>query len=87
MTVNIHAILVGLLSVSHTPEQADHAARSVLEQHAHELAERQRKVHDEQRPYFHGGQPCKPWWDCSVRKVIDSIDPQARPEGDGGEQR
>lgn len=35
----MHAILVGLLSVNHTPEQADHAARSVLEQHAHELAE------------------------------------------------
>jgi hypothetical protein len=37
--VNMQAILVGLLSVAHTPEQADHAARSVLEQHAHELAE------------------------------------------------
>ncbi|MFF4834068.1 hypothetical protein [Streptomyces sp. NPDC001315] len=36
---NIHAILVGLLSVAHTPEQADHAARTVLDQHAHELAE------------------------------------------------
>lgn len=41
--VNMHAVLVGLLSVSHTPEQADHAARSVLEQHAHELAEQLRQ--------------------------------------------
>lgn len=43
MTVNIHAILIGLLSVSHTPEQADHAAREVLNQHAHELAEQLRQ--------------------------------------------
>lgn len=42
MSVNMHAILVGLLSVSHTREQADHSARSVLEQHAHQLAEQQR---------------------------------------------
>lgn len=42
MTVNVHAILVGLLSVAHTPEQADHAAKEVLRQDAHELAEQQR---------------------------------------------
>lgn len=40
MSVNIQAILVGLLSVSHTPDQADHAAREVLDQHASELAEK-----------------------------------------------
>lgn len=44
----MHAILVGLLSVSHTPEQADHAAREVLKQHAHELAEQQRRWADEE---------------------------------------
>jgi hypothetical protein len=43
VSVDMHAILVALLSVSHTPEQADHAARSVLEQHAHELAEQLRQ--------------------------------------------
>lgn len=37
---DMHAILVGLLSVSHTPEQADHAAKEVLDQHAHELAQK-----------------------------------------------
>lgn len=40
MSVDMHAILVGLLSVSHTPDQAGHAAREVLDQHAHELAEK-----------------------------------------------
>jgi hypothetical protein len=40
--VNIEAILIGLLSVAHTPEQAEHAARTVLDQHAHQLAEQQR---------------------------------------------
>lgn len=44
MTVNMHAILVGLLSVSHTREQADHAAREVFDQHAHELAEQIRNA-------------------------------------------
>ncbi|MEU7416690.1 hypothetical protein [Streptomyces antibioticus] len=44
MSVNMHAILVGLLSVSHTPEQAEHAAQEVLDQHAHELAEQLRQL-------------------------------------------
>lgn len=39
MAVNMEAILIGLFSVVHTPEQAEHAARSVLKQHAHQLAE------------------------------------------------
>jgi len=43
---NVHAILVGLLSVSHTPEQADHAAREVLNLHAHQLAEGLRREAD-----------------------------------------
>ncbi|GHJ04752.1 hypothetical protein TPA0906_66170 [Streptomyces olivaceus] len=37
--MNIEAILIGLLSVAHTPEQAEHAARTVLRDHAHQLAE------------------------------------------------
>jgi hypothetical protein len=37
--INVEAILVGLLSVAHTPEQAEHAAKEVLRIHAHELAE------------------------------------------------
>ncbi|MEU1497327.1 hypothetical protein [Streptomyces sp. NPDC005732] len=42
MPVNIEAILIGLLSVAHTPEQAQHAAQEVMRQHAHELAEQLR---------------------------------------------
>jgi len=40
---NIEAILTGLLSVAHTPEQAAHAARTVLHDHAHQLAEQIRE--------------------------------------------
>lgn len=69
MTVNVQAILIGLLSVSHTPEQADHAAREVLDQHAHELAEQQRA---------HGnaedGEPgC---WHDGVTAAANLIDPE-----------
>ncbi|MFF8679528.1 hypothetical protein ACF07F_16615 [Streptomyces sp. NPDC015237] len=42
--VNVEAILIGLLSAAHTPEQATHAARTVLRDHAHQLAEQQRAV-------------------------------------------
>ncbi|KOG77892.1 hypothetical protein ACZ90_15410 [Streptomyces albus subsp. albus] len=34
--------LVALFSVAHTPEQAEHAAKTVLNQHARYLANRQR---------------------------------------------
>lgn len=40
---NVEAVLIGLLSVAHTPEQAEHAARTVLRDHAHYLAEQQRE--------------------------------------------
>ncbi|MET7944252.1 hypothetical protein [Streptomyces sp. NPDC005302] len=43
MTVNMQAILIGLFSVKHTPEEAEHAANEVLSQHAHELAKQQRE--------------------------------------------
>jgi hypothetical protein len=75
VSVNVHAILVGLLSVSHTPEQADHAAGSVLEQHAHELAEQIRAADLEW-----GGVP-----DMDARDAADLIDPKAQrasTEGD-----
>jgi hypothetical protein len=35
--VNVHAILVGLLSVAHTPAQAEHAAHEVLSMHARQI--------------------------------------------------
>lgn len=78
MTANIQAILIGLLSVSHTPDQADHAAREVLNQHAHELAEQQRNH------FGVGDAPvrahCDP--DCDFcRGVIEAanhIDPEAQ---------
>jgi hypothetical protein len=40
--VNPHTTLVALFSVAHTPDQAEHAAKTVLELHAHYLAEQQR---------------------------------------------
>lgn len=65
MSVNMHAILVGLLSVSHTPEQADHAAREVLNQHAHQLAEKVRETASNW-----GGVP-----DMDASDAADLIDP------------
>jgi hypothetical protein len=77
--VNIEAILIGLFSVAHTPEQAEHAAREVLRQHAHELA-------GQQRAYFGvGGVPrrahCDPNCDfCrGVTEAANLIDPEVRP--------
>jgi hypothetical protein len=35
--VNVHATLVGLLRVAHTPAQAEHAAKEVLAMHARQL--------------------------------------------------
>lgn len=45
--VNVQAILIGLLSVAHTPDQAEHAAKEVLAIHAHNLAEAIRRERDE----------------------------------------
>ncbi|MFF8100113.1 hypothetical protein ACF07S_10110 [Streptomyces sp. NPDC016640] len=73
--MNIEAVLVSLLSVSHTPEQAEHAARTVLRDHAHQLAEQQRQAHD--RSSYHMGLSCKPEYDCGVAKMINLIDPGA----------
>jgi hypothetical protein len=50
-SVNVHAILLGLFSVAHTPEGAEHAARTVLEIHAHELAQQQRAEADRRQAH------------------------------------
>lgn len=74
----LEAILIGLLSVAHTPEQAEHAARTVLRDHAHQLAEQQR------RHFGVGNAPvrahCDP--DCDfcqgVTSAADLIDPEVQ---------
>ncbi|TXJ75418.1 hypothetical protein E2C11_23180 [Streptomyces lavendulae] len=77
MSVNVHAILVGLLSVAHTPEQADHAARSVLDQHAHELAEQIRNAAGTKWD----------WWDAATipDSCADLIDPKAQRAASTGD--
>jgi hypothetical protein len=44
--MNVEAILIGLFSATHTPEQAEHAAKTVLGLHAHQLAEEIRADRD-----------------------------------------
>lgn len=67
MTANIEAMLTGLLSVAHTPERAEHAARSVLDQHAHQLAERARKAE------------CCGADVCACREIVaDAVDPEVQ---------
>ena len=39
--------------------------------------QRQEIAHDEIRPYFHGGQPCRPDFDCHVAKVIGVLREEA----------
>ena len=77
--MNIEAILIRLLSVARTPEQAEYAAKTVLHDHAHQLAEQQR------RHFGIGNVPvrahCDP--DCDfcqgVTSAADLIDPEAQP--------
>jgi hypothetical protein len=66
---NPHTTLVALFSVAHTPEQAEHAAKTVLELHAHYLAEQIRQT------------PCDPGVDvCACcAKAADAIDPEVKP--------
>jgi hypothetical protein len=66
---NMHAILVALFSASHIPEQADHAAREVLNQHAHELAEKIRNGNPDRTSD----------WSDGVDWAADLIDPEATP--------
>lgn len=68
--MNVEAILIGLLSVAHTPEQAKHAAKTVLGQHAHELAEQQRLRMEE---LDLTGQKAR-----IVGRIVDLIDPEAQ---------
>jgi hypothetical protein len=67
--MNVEAILIGLLSHAHTPDQAEHAAKTVLDQRAHQLAEQIRQT------------PCAPGVDicacCSL--AADRIDPEVKP--------
>ncbi|MFI8351337.1 hypothetical protein [Streptomyces sp. NPDC085596] len=77
MSANVHAILVGLLSVPHTPEQAEHAARTVLDLHAHELAERQRAALPDVMDRW------VPLHQDAISEVIDLIDPKAQRATEG----
>ncbi|MFC7983846.1 hypothetical protein [Streptomyces sp. NPDC057336] len=67
---NIEAILIGLLSVAHTPEQAKHAARTVLRDHAHQLAESQRAALERG--------PGATWDYETGRALADLIDPEVQ---------
>lgn len=76
---NPHPVLIGLLSVAHTPAQAEHAAKEVLRQHASYLARQQREH------FGVGDTPvkahCDP--DCDfcrgVIEAADVIDPDVQP--------
>ncbi|NUP18378.1 MAG: hypothetical protein HOZ81_20300 [Streptomyces sp.] len=71
--VDQHTTLVALLSVAHTPEQAEHAAKTVLEAHARYLAEKIRAEKGsgtyEPGVIFRGG----------MDFAADLIDPEAQP--------
>lgn len=75
LAVNVHAILVALLSVPHTREQAEHAAHTVLDLHAHELAELQRQAIDAFDRDDHWGTHYRP---DDVEGLPDLIDPKAQ---------
>lgn len=67
------SILVALFSVAHTPEQAEHAAKTVLNQHARYLANRQRQATPHGRCSC-GLDLCA---SCDTHRLIDLIDPEA----------
>lgn len=52
-------------------EEALRLLASLRLQWGREIANRQRNAHDEMRPHFHAGLPCKAEYDCHVSKVID----------------
>jgi hypothetical protein len=76
--VNVRAILVGLLSVPHTPEQAEHAAETVLDLHAHELAEQIRQHYG--KPPLGGDHPenYPNGYNAGTHNAADFIDPKAQ---------
>ena len=85
VSANVHAILVGLLSVNHTPEQADHAAREVLQQHAHELAEVIRHHYGKPRIDGDCAETHATGYNAGTHNAANLIDPKAQrasTEGD-----
>lgn len=78
--MNIEAILTGLLSVAHTPDQAAHAARTVLRDHAHQLAE---QIREETRASLTrvtatNGADWGRTWAQGRERAADLIDPEAQ---------
>jgi hypothetical protein len=78
--VNIEAILIGLLSVAHTPEQAEHAARTVLRDHAHQLAE---QIREDTRASLTrvtatNGEDWGRTWALGRERAADLIDPEVQ---------
>jgi hypothetical protein len=65
--VNVHAILVGLLSVAHTRNQAEHAAREVLDMHARQIRGELATVRE---------------WLPTLRRAVDCLDTICRYHGD-----
>ena len=72
MTANVESILTALVSVAHTPAQAEHAAREVLRQHAHQLAEQQREFAERTLRVFSQEEQ------ASVLAAADLIDPEVQ---------
>lgn len=80
-SVNIEAILIGLFSIKHTPEGAAHAAKEVMRQHAHELAEKQRR-HDEAEPIdYRETQAWRDGYSDGIQEAADLIDPEVLNSG------
>lgn len=77
---NLEAVLIGLLSTTHTPEQAEHAARTVLRDHAHQLAEQIRENTRARLTHvtaIHGAD----WgrtWALGRERAADLIDPEVQ---------
>lgn len=57
----------------HSPERSEKASARI-DTFAHQLAERQRAEHDASN--YHMGQPCKEKFRCTVRDLINQIDPE-----------
>ena len=77
MTANVEMILAALFSVAHTPAQAEHAAREVLRQHAHALAEQIRT--DAQARYDRDFSDNRIFRFNGAASAADLIDPEVQP--------
>ena len=71
--VDLRSMLVALFSVAHTRAQADHAARSVLDQHAHQLAALLRTAAERDRTHGAGNLV------DGLDEAADLIKPQEQP--------